>query len=157
MLPIKDGMKQFFKDIFEYGHYFNQKLSDIFIQYPDKTSEKSVKLFNHILNAHQIWNNRIEPKQPILGIWEIHPIESCKSMDKTNHENSLLILDKFDLDNTVNYINTKGQSYSNTVRDILFHSVNHSTYHRGQIATEFKLNGLEPLITDYIFYKWQTQ
>lgn len=28
-----------------------------------------------------------------------------------------------------------------------------ATYHRGQIATDFKNTGLQPLVTDYIFYK----
>ncbi len=143
-------MKTFFKELFEYGYHFNQKLGDAFITNPDRISEKSVKLYNHILNAHQIWNNRIEPKQPALGVWEIHPIQNCKDIDKINYENSLLILDKFDLNDTINYTNTKGR---NSIRDILFHIVNHSTYHRGQIATEFKQNGIDPLVTDYIFHK----
>lgn len=143
-------MEQFFKELFEYGHYFNQKLGDLFAANPDKISEKSVRLYSHILNAHQIWNNRIEPKQPAFGVWEIHPIENCKDIDKINYENSLLILDKFDLNDTINYKNTKGRK---SIRDILFHIVNHSTYHRGQIATEFRQNGIDPLVTDYIFYK----
>ena len=70
-----------------------------------------------------------------------------------NYEHSLHILDKFDLTATMSYTNSKGQTFSNSIRDILFHVINHSTYHRAQIATEFKQNGLEPLVTDYIFYK----
>jgi uncharacterized damage-inducible protein DinB len=142
-------MKTFFKELFEYGHHFNQKLGDAFITNPDKTSEKSVKLYSHILNAHQIWNCRIEPNQSPFEIWEIHPIHNCKDIDKKNYENTLLILDKFDMNNTINYTNTK----SNSIRDILFHIINHSTYHRGQIAIEFRQNGVDPLVTDYIFYK----
>lgn len=146
-------MKQFFRELFEYGHHFNQKLGDVFNDRPDKTSEKAVKLYNHLLNAHQIWNNRIDPKQTTFGIWEIHPIQDCKEIDKQNYEHSLLILDEFDLNDTMNYGNTRGQKFSNSIRDIFFHVVNHSTYHRGQIATEFREHGLEPLATDYIFYK----
>lgn len=146
-------MKAFFKELFEYGHHFNQKLGDIFIENPDKITEKSVKLYSHILNAHQIWNNRIEPKQPTFDVWEIHPIHSFKRLDELNHEHSLFILDKFDLNNTIHYTNTKGQAFSDMLRDMLFHVINHSTYHRGQIAADFRQNGLDPLVTDYIFYK----
>lgn len=142
-------MKIFFKDLFEYGHHFNQKLGDVFIANSGKTSEKSVKLYNHILDAHQIWNNRIEPKQRAFGVWEIHPIQNCKNIDKINYEHSLFILDKFDLNDTINYKVTK----YNSIRDILFHVINHSTYHRAQIATEFRQGGLEPIVTDYIFYR----
>lgn len=76
-------MKDLFKELFEYSHHFNQKLSDVFTNNPDKTSEKAVNLFNHILNAHQIWNNRIEPKQTTFGVWELHAIEHLKNIDKT--------------------------------------------------------------------------
>lgn len=143
-------MKTFFKELVEYGYHFNQKLGDAFITNPDKISEKSVLLYSHILNAHRIWNNRIDPKQPAFGVWEIHLIQSFKDIDKINYEHSLLILDTFDLNDIISYKNAKGR---NSIRDILFHIVNHSTYHRGQIASEFKQNGINPLVTDFIFYK----
>ena len=148
-------MKQFFKELFEYSHHFNQNLFDIFIDNTDKTSEKSVKLFNHLLNAHQIWNNRIDPKQLTFGVWELHGTQELKNIDRTNYEQTLQILDTFDLTETINYSNSRGQTFTNNIRDIYFHVINHSTYHRGQIATEFKQYGLEPLVTDYIFYKRQ--
>ena len=146
-------MKQFFKELFEYGYHFNQKLGDVFNESPDKISERAIKLYNHILNAHQIWNNRIEPEQLVFGVWEIHNAQDLKSIDQTNYQHTLQILDKFDLSEMINYANSKGKTYSNSIRDILFHIINHSTYHRGQIATDFKQYGLDPLVTDYIFYK----
>ena len=88
-------MNQFFKELFEYSHHFNQNLSDVFNDSPDKTFQKSVKLFNHLLNAHQVWNNRIEPKQATFGIWELHFVQDLKHIDKTNYEQTFQILDKF--------------------------------------------------------------
>jgi uncharacterized damage-inducible protein DinB len=146
-------MKSFFKDTFEYSHHFNQKLVDIFCNQPEKTSDKSVKLFNHILNAHQIWNTRIEGNKTSFGVWELHPTKDLKNIDIINYQQTLHILDTFALTETINYSNSKGQGFSNNIRDIFFHIINHSTYHRAQIATEFKQNGIEPLVTDYIFYK----
>lgn len=146
-------MKHFFKDLFEYSHHFNQKLGEVFVESPDKTSEKVVKLYNHIVNAHQIWNNRIDPKEATFGVWQLHLIQDCKHIDNQNYAHTLNILENFDLNDTVNYSNTKGQTFTNSIRDMLFHIINHSTNHRGQIATEFRLHGLEPLVTDYIFYK----
>jgi len=146
-------MEQFLRELFEYSHHFNQKLADVFYDSPDKTSERAVKVFNHLLNAHQVWNNRIEPKQAAFGIWEIHPVQDLKDIDQTNYEQTLQILDMFDLNETITYSTSKGQPFDNRIRDMLFHIINHSTYHRGQIATEFRQHGLEPLMTDYIFYK----
>ena len=145
-------MKSFFIELFEYGHNVNQQLADIFILNRERTSEKSVKLFNHILNAHQIWNNRIEPKQPPFEVWGAHPAEEWILIDKSNYENTLLILENYDLGSQANYVR-KGQAVSSSIRDILFHIINHSTYHRGQIAIEFRLVGIEPLMSDYIHFK----
>lgn len=146
-------MKPFFTELFEYSHHTNQKLAGIFIKHPKQTSEKAVRLFNHILNAHQIWNQRIETTQITFGVWDIHPIEDLLSIDKTNYQNTLHILEQYDLNTATTYTNTKGDTFDNSIRDILFHIVNHSTYHRGQIASEFRQNGLDPLVTDYIFFK----
>lgn len=146
-------MKAFLKDIFEYNHHFNQKLGDIFNENSDKISEKAINLFSHILNAHQVWNNRIEPKQATFGIWEVHPIQSFKNIDKMNYEHTQLILNKSDLNKTIDYTTRTGQAFNKKIKDLLFHTINHSTYHRGQIATEMRQCGIEPLATDYIRYK----
>ncbi|HTE28447.1 DinB family protein [Flavitalea sp.] len=145
-------MKDFFKELFDYGHSVNQQLAEIFTLNRERTSEKSVKLFNHILNAHQIWNSRIEPGQTPFEVWADHPIEKCKLIDNSNYENTLIILEKYDINNRIDY-KRRGQAASNSIRDILFQVINHSTYHRGQIATEFRLKGIEPLVSDYILYK----
>lgn len=146
-------MKSFFKELFEYSNHFNQKLAEAFNESPDKTSEKAIKMFNHLLNAHQIWNNRIEAKQTPFSVWELNPVQHLKNIDKINYKQTLIILDNFDLNARINYTNSKGQTFNNSIRDIYFHVINHSTHHRGQIATDFRQNGLEPLIIDYIFYK----
>lgn len=146
-------MKPFFKELFEYSHHLNQKLGEVFLEHSDKTSEKSVALFNHIINAHQIWNGRMLRGEDLFGVWKIHPAGELQGIDKSNFDQTMMILDETDLSTSVTYQNSKGQRFQNSVRDVLFHIINHSTHHRGQIATELKHCGVEPLVTDYIFYK----
>jgi uncharacterized damage-inducible protein DinB len=74
-------------------------------------------------------------------------------MDNTNFHRSLHLLDTIALESTVNYSNSKGAHFQNSVRDVFYHIINHSSYHRAQIATLFKQGGLEPINTDYIFFK----
>ena len=76
-----------------------------------------------------------------------------KHINFTNYQNSLRIVEEYDFDERIRYTTSRGETFESTVRDILFHAINHSTYHRGQIASDFKLHGMTPLITDYIFYK----
>lgn len=51
---------------------------------------------------------------------------------------------------SVSYMNSKGESWSNSVHDILTHVVMHSAYHRGQIAAEMRAAGKQPAYTDFI-------
>ncbi|NII28382.1 damage-inducible protein DinB [Pseudoflavitalea sp. X16] len=146
-------MKAFFKELFEYNHHINQKLGSALNANVEKTSENAIKLYSHILNAHQIWNNRIDPRHPAFGVWEIHAIQDCQDIDKKNYEHILLIIERFDLNSMIHHPKIKGKNASKSIGEILFHVINHSTYHRGQLATEFRQNGLEPLATDYILYE----
>jgi uncharacterized damage-inducible protein DinB len=54
---------------------------------------------------------------------------------------------------TIAYKNTRGESFENSVRDILFHINNHSTHHRAQIAARIREAGITPPTSDYIFYR----
>lgn len=146
-------MKTFYKELFEYNHHMNQKVIQSFVQHSDKASEKAVKLINHILNAHQIWNNRIDPKEDVSSVWQIHSLGKLKEMDTYNFERSIEILEETKSDTELEYTNTRGLTFKNKVKDVLFHVINHSTYHRAQIASDFKESGIVPEVTDYIVYK----
>jgi uncharacterized damage-inducible protein DinB len=146
-------MKDFFKELFLYNNDVNQKLIKVFESNPDKISEKALKLLSHILNAHQIWNHRIDPQEKISSVWQIHSPDKLKEIDQHNYNKTKIILEKIDLIKTYEYTNSAGQKFTNSVKDILFHVINHSTYHRAQIASDFKESGIEPIVSDYIFYK----
>lgn len=148
-------MTNFFKELFTYNHHYNQQLADIFIEKAGKTSEKSLAWFNHILNAHQLWNSRILSEQTAIRPWDLRSTAELKKIDSANYACSVKILDSIELHRPVHYTTSNGQGFTNTAKDILFHVVNHSTYHRGQIAADFRQQGIEPPATDYIFYKRQ--
>lgn len=143
----------FFKDAFEYNYHFNQELIELFESNKQIIPEKSIQLLNHLINAQQIWNERILEQQPSVGVWEIRSLENLKNVNENNYNKSLSILNNTQLNQKIVYKNSKGIEFSNTVQDIIFHVINHSTYHRAQIASDLKANGIEPINTDYIFYK----
>ncbi len=146
-------MIDFFKELFQYSYTMNQQLIDELKKNEEAFSEKALTLLNHVINAQQIWNHRIKASPEGIKVWEHRPSDQLELLNKTNFERSLTILDEENLNSIITYRNSQGQEFSNSVRDILFHVINHSTYHRAQIATEMKQAGYKPLITDYIFYK----
>jgi len=146
-------MKEFFIELCEYNHQVNQKLLLAFNEHSDKVSERSVKWMNHILDAHQVWISRVDKAEEPYSPWQVHSLGYLKDIDLANFKRTGEILKTRELAEIVSYTNSIGKPYKNSVKDILFHVFNHSTYHRGQIASDFKASGLEPLVTDYIAYK----
>lgn len=143
-------MKTFFKELFAYNDHFNSKLADSFLANQHLVSKESVKIFCHILNAHEIWNSRMQGKATIYGIWEVYNPVSFAKLIQSNQENTDAIIEKASFNEVIQYSNGKAQKKA---QDILFHIINHSTYHRGQIAIDFRKCGIEPVATDYIHYK----
>ena len=141
-----------FKELFEYTHYFNKKVIELISENKQKSCEKAIKLLNHTINANQIWNARIINESQ-FEVWQINNWDDLLKLNDDNYSNTLKILNNFDIYAEIDYKNSKGETFSNIIKDILFHIINHSTYHRAQIATELKQNGVKPIISDYIFYK----
>jgi uncharacterized damage-inducible protein DinB len=146
-------MKDFYKELFTYGNYINTKLIALFLSSETPIPEKALVFLSHIINTQRVWNNRIERDTTDFGIWELQPLDTLQQIEQENFERSLYLVDTADLERMVHYTNSRGEQYDNTIKDILFHVINHSTHHRAQIASVLKSAGIEPLITDYIFYK----
>lgn len=146
-------MKDFFNDKFEYTRVQNQKLTDLFLENPHLLNGYNSRIFSHIIDAHHIWNNRLECTVPVLSVWDIiEPVNMSKLIEE-NHLNSLNYIQKCDLNEKISYKTSKGIPMISKVEDILFHMVNHATHHRGQVLSEIRRLGGEPPVTDYIFFK----
>ncbi|ULQ51325.1 DinB family protein [Flavihumibacter fluvii] len=146
-------MKAFFHDLINYNHHFNQAITTVVDGKTEKVSEKAFQLLSHIINVHQIWNLKIQLGQAPFDPWQVHPKNDLKELDRQNFELSNQLLEAYALTHSIQWSTKNGQVFTNTLQDIFFQIINHSTYHRGQIATEFRQIGLEPLLSDFIYYK----
>ena len=146
-------MKVFFNELFDYNFYSNKKIIDESVVL-EKVPQKSQELFSHILNAHNIWNARILGKNADYGVWDNHLVKDWADIHYENQRSSFDITTNADaFDKRIDYQNSEGRLFTNTLQDMLFHIINHSTNHRGQIATDFRSNGLTPIALDYVYYK----
>ena len=146
-------MKVFFNQLFDYNFYCNksliEKCSELKV-----IPERSEALFSHILNAHHIWNARILNQTPIYDVWQKHDIKSWEDIHYDNQRNSFeIVTNATDIDKRIDYESTDGRSYTNTLGEMLFHIINHSTHHRAQMSIDFRSNEIDPISLDYIFYK----
>lgn len=145
-------MKEKLIDLFEYTYHFNQEMIKVISENLEKVDEKTISLINHTLNAQQIWNSRIL-NEKTFEVWQVNSFENLNEINHQNFQESLQIIENSDLDQRIEYQNSRGKKFENTVFEMLFQAINHSTYHRGQINSLLKQTGINPILTDYIFYK----
>jgi uncharacterized damage-inducible protein DinB len=138
---------------FIYTHFFNKEMLQLMHYSDSPFPDNFVKILNHTINAHQIWIDRIEGRQDTVGVWDIRPVADLLEQNEHNFINSLKCIEGRYLDSLIEYKSTSGQLYVNAMHDILFHVINHSSYHRGQLNTFLRASGRQPLITDFIIYK----
>ena len=118
--------------------------------------ERAVAIFCHVQAARQLWLHRLAPDRasfPDGGVFPIWPFERVATEARGTDERwaaYIAALTAAELDRVVRYTSTEGVKYESTVLDILTHVVNHSTYHRGQIASLIAATGTKPAVTDYI-------
>ncbi|HSW55081.1 MAG TPA: DinB family protein [Ignavibacteriaceae bacterium] len=122
-----------------------------------KNNEQRVyNLLSHIVNSQMIWPNRILQKDIVINPWENHIVERCVELSteiSSEWINFLESLEEAELDKRIKYKNNKGETWENTIGDIVTHIINHSTYHRAQIAQLMRQSDDQPPKTDYIIYQ----
>ncbi|MDB5193149.1 MAG: damage-inducible protein DinB [Segetibacter sp.] len=148
-------MKEFFLDLFNYHYSLNKRMFELFDHNKDRVPEISIKLMCHVLNAHHLWLYRIDNKTPLYSTWDTYPNTNLALVNEANRQLTEVIIATRDFDEIINYKTSKGEHFSNSIRDILFQVVNHSTHHKAQISAQLRSFNIEPFASDYIFYKRQ--
>jgi uncharacterized damage-inducible protein DinB len=114
---------------------------------------KSLRWLAHILGAERLWIARILSETSSLAVWPDLTLDQCAAH---LHDLSgfwpryMAELEPERLSDEISYVNSKGEPWTSTIADILTHVTMHSTYHRGQIASDMRAAGQVPAYTDYI-------
>ncbi|MGC2196055.1 MAG: DinB family protein [Terriglobales bacterium] len=114
---------------------------------------RSLKLLAHVVAAEHVWLARLLQRPSPLPVWPELSLEQCEEQARllsVSWRDYLAGDTAGSLDRTVSYKNSKGESWTSSVRDILTHVFMHSAYHRGQIATDMRQAGHVPPYTDFI-------
>lgn len=114
---------------------------------------RSLSFMGHIIAAEWLWLGRLKGDKKAVLVWPELPLDQCEAQIadlRRLWQDYLKGLTPAKLSQRIAYMNTKGESWANTVEDILVHVVMHSAYHRGQIATDLRASGHIPPYTDFI-------
>jgi uncharacterized damage-inducible protein DinB len=146
-------MKEHFHKLLDYDDWANGKVFDLVKEHPLDNSRIAEMLY-HIFMAQRVWASRVLKQQYNGNLFTAAPLHEIAALKKEAREVWLQCLNEHALDEIVQYKNTKGESYSTLLKDILTHVVNHSTHHRAEIITLLRseFDGIRIPPTDYIFY-----
>ncbi len=149
--------KKYFIDLLKYDKWANKILSG-FLMDNSITGGKELELFSHIFNAEIIWFKRVQGDKEFPYHMEIHTPEECEVLLSNINKNWTDLINSSDeqlLTGIIEYKNIKGEPMKSAVWEILAHMINHSSYHRAQIAMLIRQKGMKPPATDFIGYSRQ--
>lgn len=116
-------------------------------------SPRALKVMAHVVAAQRLWLGRLKQEAARVAVWPELTLEQCDAQLaelSRAWQDYLGGLGTARLAESIPYTNTKGERWTSTVQDILLHVVLHSSYHRGQIASDVRAAGQEPAYTDFI-------
>jgi uncharacterized damage-inducible protein DinB len=146
-------MKQYFLKLYQYNAWANKRVINCLTR-QSIGDEKILNIMGHIVAAQFLWLHRIKGLPPAeVKLWGEYKLDQLVSMAD---EAGILWLDFVETTENFNreltYHNYVGDPYTNNVEMIMIHLVNHSSYHRAQIAMLLRQKGFEPINTDFITY-----
>lgn len=153
------------RELYDYNRWANNRFLDATAPLTDeeftrdlRSSFASIQLtLDHILAAEWIWLQRWEGVSPsdLPADWSLttYPVLLARWHDVEAQQRRFLDgLTDNALRAVVRYRNMAGIAYANPLWQLLRHVVNHSTYHRGQVATMLRQLGKPVPVSDLIAF-----
>lgn len=118
---------------------------------------KARQIWSHVQWARRLWLSRLGKTDPPdhpdrFPAWSIDRIARETAELDALWQRYVAGLGAADLSLVIRYSTVDGQPVSSAVGDILTHVVNHSTYHRGQVARLVAECGGAVAATDFILF-----
>ena len=142
----------FFEDKFDYDFESNLRWCKVLIEHEEYLNPYIRSTFSHIINVHHIWISRLIGTPSESHSTDVLPVDYWLKFCEENHRKSIDFILKNDLEQKIHYHNEEGVQFTKETIDVLYHILNHSNYHRGQIARELRRLEIEPPIFNFISY-----
>jgi uncharacterized damage-inducible protein DinB len=146
-------MKEYFLKLYQYNAWSNARVLNC-LQRQKVDDEKILTLMGHIVAAQFLWLHRIKGlPPPDVKLWDNYKLAQLIPMTEEAGRKWLEFVEsENNFNRELSYTNYVGEPYINNVETIMIHLVNHSSYHRAQIAMLLRQKGFEPINTDFITY-----
>ena len=148
-------MSEYCIHLFEYNDWANSLIIKSLSEKKPRNN-RIMSLFSHIVISQILWLNRIKKETyEYRDFWQMLNLKDLENLSVRSTGDWITFIhsqDEKGLNNPYSYVNSKGKAYTNTLAQIITHVINHSTYHRGQIASLLRAENVDPPFTDYIAF-----
>jgi uncharacterized damage-inducible protein DinB len=122
---------------------------------PDSPARaQALRVYAHLAAASHVWDARLAGREPAHPVWPTLTFEAASALAATSLDS--LRAHAADtpaaLTRVVEYRTSGGQTFRNTVTEILTHVALHASYHCGQLALLTRQGGGTPAATDYVVF-----
>jgi len=159
-------MKQLLQQYSAYNLWANTILSGRLAQVPGDILHKDMgssfgsiyKTMVHLMEVENVWWQRLKLQERII----VPEKDAEENFEKVSKE--LVMISKQwsdwvheanekNIEHVFGYYNSKKEFFKQPVYELLMHLFNHQTYHRGQIVTMMRQNGVDKIpATDFIAF-----
>jgi uncharacterized damage-inducible protein DinB len=152
----------FFREMFEYVRWGDQQSLMAARSVPDELYYKDFglshgsihKMLVHMMAAQWTWLSRWRGQSPPkletaedyptrILLEQRWPLVHAAMMDFVAHQSPSALA------RTVNYRNTRGETFTLPLANLLLHVIDHATYHRGQLNSLIKKAGGTPVYVSF--------
>jgi uncharacterized damage-inducible protein DinB len=153
------------RTLFAYDRWANRRLLAILGALPADRLEATVEssfpsllaTFGHMVGAEWVWLRRWQGEPPgAFPEWLRQPsfADLHARLERLDDERDAFLagLDEADLDRELDYRTLDGTPHRTRLGDLVFHVVNHASYHRGQLTTMLRQLGATTVSTDLVVY-----
>jgi uncharacterized damage-inducible protein DinB len=146
-------MKKYFLKLYQYNAWATKRVIGTLTR-QHVNDAKILSLLGHVVAAQFLWLHRIKGlPAPDVKLWGEYTLDQLVTMSEKASAQWLEFVESTDnFDREMTYRNYVNEPYTNNVEMVMIHLVNHSSYHRAQIAMLLRQKGYEPINTDFITY-----
>lgn len=159
-------MKQIFLQYAAYNLWANKILLNKSAQLPNDILYKDTgssfgsiySTFVHIMDVESVWWQRLKLQEHVLrpgkDLEENFKDLSVKLLARSKQwQETIAAANENYLSHVFAYYNSKKEFFKQPIYEMLLHLFNHQTYHRGQIVTMMRQNGVTKIpATDFIVF-----
>jgi uncharacterized damage-inducible protein DinB len=159
-------MKNDLLDLIRYNDWANERMMEAIRSVSEESRRSPItssfgslrETLGHMVSAEWIWLQRWNGQSPATAPGWVATDSTDRYLERLAEIRKqrltwLWELDEAAFEKPIEYSNLAGNTYRNSLADLIRHVVNHSTYHRGQLATQLRQLGQVPPSTDFIVYR----